>query len=148
MSTPEKDPTPWHENWAEAFGGGFYDNLDGAEEKKALLVETDAQGRTKVVGVATGAEAEELIASAHARGLEVRQDASQVEELSEAGSGSESALASATDVPPEIYDLMSTVIEFAKELTQEWVARDGHQPIPRPSATTEIEFSHDDLPGF
>ena len=109
MSTPEKDPTPWHENWAEAFGGGFYDNLDGAEEKKALLVETDAKGRTKVVGVATGAEAEELIASAQARGMEVRQDASQVEELSEAGS----APASATDVPPEIYDLMSTVIEFA-----------------------------------
>lgn len=142
MSTPESPKEPWHENWAEAFEGGFYDNLDGAEEKKALLVETDAQGRTKVVGVATGVEAEQLIASAQASGMEVRRDAAQVEELSDPGS---TAPSSATDVPPEIYDLMSTVIEFAKELTQEWVARDGHQPVPRPAVATELEFSHEDL---
>ena len=144
MSTPKPSGEPWHENWADAFEGGFYDNLDGAEEKKALLVETDAQGRTKVVGVATGAEAEKLIAEAQASGLEVRQDATRVEQLEET---SASGLESATDVPPEIYDLMATVIHFAQEMTQEWVVRDGAQPVPRPSISGEIEFSHEDVEG-
>ncbi len=144
MSTPKKSGEPWHENWADAFEGGFYDNLDGAEEKKALLVETDAKGRTKVVGVATGAEAEKLIADAAASGLEIRQDAAQVEQLEE---NTTAGLESATDVPPEIYDLMATVIHFAQELTQEWVVRDGAQPVPRPSSSTELEFSHEDVEG-
>lgn len=145
MSTPdpkqEAAKTPWHENWAEAFEGGFYDNLDGTQEKKALLVETDAHGNSRVVGVATGADAQQLIASAEASGMEVLQDAAVVEEFADSGPEPSSA----AEVPPEIYELMSTVIEFAKELTEEWVVRDGHQPIPRPKVNTELEFSHEDL---
>lgn len=130
----------WEDDWANAFEEGFYDNLDGAEEKKALLVETDAQGRTKVVGVAHGAEAERIVAEAQASGLEVRRNAEQVETLLQEQSG-------ATDVPPEIYDLISTLMGFAQELSQEWASR-GSDALPRAGRiSTEIEYSHEDVVG-
>lgn len=141
MSTPSDHKAAWEETWAQSFEEGFYDNVDGAEdpEKKALIVETDARGRSKVVGVATGAEAERLIADAQAGGVEVRQNAAQVESLMQEQSG-------ATDVPPEIYELMSTIIGFAQELGQEWVTR-GQETLPRArmGRDGEIEFSHEDL---
>jgi type III secretion system FlhB-like substrate exporter len=131
----------WEETWANAFEEGFYDNVDGAEDpdKKALLVETDAQGRSRVVGVATGAEAERMIAEAQASGVEVRQNAAQVEDLMLREQST------ATDVPPEIYDLMSTLMSFAQELGQEWSAR-GSETLPRPGRlATEVEYSHEDI---
>lgn len=129
----------WQETWAQSFEEGFYDNLDGAEdeaERKALIVKRDAQGREKVVGVATGAEAERIIAEAQATGVEVRQNAAQVESLlQEQGA--------ATDVPAEIYELMSVVIDFAQELSQEWTAR-ASDSLPRAgTVATEIEYSHE-----
>lgn len=130
----------WEDTWANAFEEGFYDNVDGAEDpdKKALIVETDAQGRTKVVGVAHGAEAERLIAEAEASGVEVRRNASQVEDLLQEQSG-------ATDVPAEIYELMSTVMDFARELSEEWVNR-GSDLLPRAGRVgREVEFSHEDV---
>jgi type III secretion system FlhB-like substrate exporter len=131
----------WQETWAQSFEEGFYDNVDGAEqesEKKALVVKRDAQGRERVVGVATGAEAERIIAEAERSGVEVRQNAAQVESLLEEGHG-------ATDVPAEIYELMSVVIDFAQELSQEWSVR-GSDSLPRPgTVATELEFSHEDL---
>lgn len=138
-------PENWEDNWANAFEEGFYDNLDGAEEegseKKALLVETDAQGRTRVVGVAHGAEAERVIAEAQAGGVEVRQNAAQVEDLllkEQTG---------ATDVPPEIYELMSTIMSFAQDLSDEWSTR-GSETLPRAGRiATELEFSHEDVSG-
>jgi type III secretion system FlhB-like substrate exporter len=137
---PDPAKANWEESWANAFEEGFYDNVDGAEdaEKKALLVETDAQGRSKVVRVAHGAEAERIIAEAQASGVEVRQNAAQVENLlleEQVG---------ATDVPPEVYDLMSTIMEFAQELSQEWSGRSS-ETLPRAGRLTEIEYSHEDI---
>ncbi len=139
MPEPGKGKENWEESWANAFEEGFYDNLDGAEdEKKALIVETDAQGRQRVVGVATGAEAEKMIAEAQASGVEVHQNATQVEQLLEEQSG-------ATDVPPEVYELLSTLIEFAHDLGQEWESR-GNEMLPRAaSVRTEVEYGHDDV---
>ena len=106
-----------------------------------LLVETDAQGRTRVVGVAHGAEAERVIAEAQAGGVEVRQNAAQVEDLllkEQTG---------ATDVPPEIYELMSTIMSFAQDLSDEWSTR-GSETLPRAGRiATELEFSHEDVSG-
>jgi type III secretion system FlhB-like substrate exporter len=140
MPEPGERKSNWEETWAEAFEEGFYDNVDGAEDpdRKALIVETDAQGRTRVVGVAEGAEAERLIAEAEASGLEVHRNASQVEELLQEQSG-------ATDVPAEIYELMSTVMDFARELSEEWVGREA-EILPRAGRVgREIEFSHEDV---
>lgn len=139
MPEPSRDKANWEENWANAFEEGFYDNLDGAEdEKKALIVETDAQGRTKVVGVATGAEAEKIIAEAQASGVEVRQNAAQVEQMLDEQEG-------ATDVPPEVYELLSSLIEFAHDLGQEWSSR-GQETLPRAAALrTEVEYGHDEV---
>lgn len=138
---PDSGKAGWEENWANAFEEGFYDNLDGAEEEKtALLVETDARGRTKVVGVAHGEEAERIIADAQASGLEVRQNAEQLEHLLEEQSG-------ATDVPAEIYNLIETLMGFAQELSQEWNHR-GSDLLPRPGrVATEIEYSHEAVTG-
>lgn len=139
---PDNPKANWEDDWANAFEEGFYDNVDGAEEdseKKALLIETDAQGRTRVVGVAHGAEAERVIADAEASGLEVRQNAAQVQDLLLRDQDT------ATDVPPEIYELMSTVMSFAQDLADEWSSR-GSETLPRAGrVATEIEFSHEDL---
>jgi type III secretion system FlhB-like substrate exporter len=134
------DKANWEDTWANAFEEGFYDNVDGAEdEKKALLLEKDAQGRTRVVGVAHGEEAQRVIAEAQASGVEVHQNAAQVQRLLEEEIGT------STDVPPEIYDLMSTMMGFAQELSLEWSAR-GAEALPRPGRlVTELEFSHEDI---
>ena len=132
-------PKNWQENWQSAFEEGYYDNVDGAEdEKKALIVKTDAKGQTKVVGMATGAEAEKIIAEAQASGVEVRRDAAQVEHLMQEQSG-------ATDVPAEVYELMSTIIGFAQELSQEWVSQRS-ESIGQPfKLATEIEYTLEDV---
>lgn len=134
---PKERPESWEETWANAFEEGFYDNLDGAQDPKtALVLETDAQGRQKVVGVATGADAERLIAEAEASGVEIRRDADQVEHLLQEQSG-------ATDVPAEIYALMSTLLEFATELSQEWAQRD-QECLPRAApGSRDIEYGHE-----
>lgn len=137
---PDGSKKNWEDNWANAFEEGFYDNVDGAEEeKRALIVETDAQGRTRVVGEATGEEAERLIAKAQASGVEVRQNAAQLEQLmQQEQEGGE-------EVPPEIYDLMATIIGFAQELSQEWSSR-GEEALPRAGRVgREIEYSHEDV---
>lgn len=139
MPEPVQGGADWEATWANAFEEGFYDNLDGAEaEKKALIVETDAQGRQKVVGVATGAEAEKMIAEAQASGVQVHQDAGQVEQLLEEQSG-------ATDVPPEVYELLSALIEFAHDLGQEWESRESEM-LPRAARVrAEVEYGHDEV---
>jgi type III secretion system FlhB-like substrate exporter len=146
---PDDRKSNWQESWAQSFEEGFYDNLDGVEDdKKAVLVELDAQGRSKVVGVATGAEAEKVIAEAERKGVQVRRDAAHVESLI----GQEES--GAPDVPNEIYELMSAVIGFAQDLSQEWVSRSSDS-LPRAGALsgeepqggrpTSIEYSHEDV---
>lgn len=141
MSAPKKKQH-WVENWQNSFDDGFYDSDDGAPEefteKKAFAVRTDAQGKTKVVGMATGADAERMISEAKAGGVKVQQNAAQVEQLMSEQSG-------ATGVPTEVYQLMSTVIGFVQELSEEWKSRNvedlGGVPIP----ATEIEFTMKDV---
>lgn len=134
MSKPK-----WHEAWQEAFEEGM-DETEAAQkkEKKAVAVHTDAQGNTRVVKTATGAEAERMIAEARAEGVEVRTNAAEVEGLLVEQSG-------ATDVPAAVYELMSAVIGFAQELDEEWRVQNSEElPAPQ-SASTEFEFTIDDI---
>ena len=76
--------------------------------KKAVILRDN-----QVVGVLEGAQAEEAIAQAEAAGLEVRQDAEEVKKLINPTAGN-------SRVPEELYLLMSTIIEFAQELDEQW----------------------------
>lgn len=140
MSAPDKKN--WIENWESSFEEGFFDSDDGAPEagpeKHALAVRTDAQGKTKVVGMATGSDAERMIAEANASGVKVQQDAAQVERLMHEQSG-------ATGVPTEVYQLMSTVIGFVQELSEEWKSRDVEDLGGSPPLATEIEYTMEDV---
>ncbi len=140
MSAPDKKS--WIENWESSFEEGFYDSDDGrpedGAEKRAFAVRTDAQGNTKVVGMATGADAEAMIAEAKVSGVKVQQDAAQVERLMHEQSG-------ATGVPTEVYQLMSTVIGFVQELSEEWKSRHVEDLGGTPPLATEIEFTMEDV---
>lgn len=93
------------------------------EEKVAIALKTDDQGRTRVVGVGTGAEAEKMVAQAHAHGVEVKQDAEQVEQLTQSEDADDEG------VPEEIYELMSEVINFALELNEQWLSEGAEEEV-------------------
>jgi type III secretion system FlhB-like substrate exporter len=139
MSKPK-----WHEAWQDAFEEGFEDEgepLTHPNEKKAVSVRRNEDGTTTIVKTATGAEAVKMIAEAEASGLSVESNADQVESLMAEQNG-------ATDVPPEVYHLMSVVIEFAQELCQEWESSKNDSLLEDDSApqlATEIEYTMDDL---
>lgn len=128
----------WEESWAQSFEEGFYDNLDGAEEKQALLVEVDAQGNSKVVGVAKGAEAEKLIDEAKQNEIAVYQDAAGVESLLQ-------GVERSTDVPGEVYELISAMIGFAQDLDSEWCAQKLPAAVASLPGSLEVEFGHEDI---
>lgn len=139
MSKPK-----WHEAWQDAFDEGFEEGeaLTHPAERKAIAVRKNADGTTTVVKTASGAEAEQMIARAQAQGMEVESNAEHVESLMAEQNG-------ATDVPPEIYHLMSAVIGFAQELCQEWrssksdsLLEDDESPL---RLAGEIEYTMDDV---
>jgi len=134
MSKPK-----WHEAWQEAFEDGFDEDqaerLTHPMEKKAVAVRRNEDGTTEVLKTASGAEAEKMIAEAQAHGVSVEKDADHVEELMQEQNG-------ATDVPPEIYQIMSMVIDFAQELRVEWRNRNDEDLSSSP---TEIEYTMDDV---
>lgn len=100
MSRPE----PWQE---------VLDSGPGAGGKRAVAVRYNEEGEAEILKVAEGAEAEAMIAQALARGVGVRRDAEQVDEMFRSGQ-------SPSRVPPEVYELMSLVMEFAQELNDAW----------------------------
>jgi type III secretion system FlhB-like substrate exporter len=79
-----------------------------SDPKKAVILRDN-----QVVGVLEGQQAEKAIAEAEAAGIEVRQDAEEVKKLINPSAGN-------SRVPEELYLLMSTIIEFAQELDQQW----------------------------
>jgi type III secretion system FlhB-like substrate exporter len=138
MSKPK-----WHDAWQEAFEDGFDEDaerLTHPAEKKAVAIRRNEDGSTEVVRTASGAEAIKMIAEAEAQGLAIEQNSTQVEELMAEQNG-------ATDVPPEIYALMSSVIDFARELTEEWKCRHDEDLLGQPKlvSATEIEYTMDDV---
>lgn len=92
------------------------DSGPGAGGKRAVKVRYDENGDVEILGIAEGAEAEAMIRAAQADGLEVRQDAEQVDELFRSGQ-------SPSRVPPEVYELMSLMVQFAQELDEAWANR-------------------------
>ena len=76
--------------------------------KRAVVLKDD-----KVVQVLEGEQAKRVLEQAQAAGIEVRQDAEEVKKLINPADGN-------SRVPEEIYLLMSTIIEFAQELDQQW----------------------------
>ena len=140
MSKPK-----WHEAWQESFDEGqeqgkAKESKPKKKVKKAIAVRRKKDGTTEILKTVTGAEAEKMIADAHSKGMKVEQRASQVESLMKEQNG-------ATDVPPEIYQIMSAVIDFAQELNAEWKGRndesllDDDLPLP-----TEMEYTMNDVP--
>lgn len=133
----------WTEAWQEAFDDGFDGDEEqvASSEKKAVAIRRNPDGTTEIVKVAKGAEALKLIAEAEAQGLAVETDTEQVEELMAEQHG-------ATDVPPEVYQLMSAVIDFARELSAEYANRhkdsldDDEEEI---HLATEIEYTMEDV---
>ena len=134
MSKPK-----WHEAWQESFD--VESAAENAQEetkpkqKKAIAIRRKKDGTTEILKTATGAEAEQMIAEAEAKGMSVERNASQVESLMTEQNGS-------TDVPPEIYQLMSAVIDFAQELSAEWRSRNDESLLEEElPLATEIEYS-------
>lgn len=138
MSKPK-----WHEAWQDAFDEGYEEQSEAEGErkqKKAIAIRRNEDGSHEIVKVATGVEAERLIAEAESQGLTVEQDQGRVEQLMAEQTG-------ATDVPPEVYSLMSAVIDFAQELNAEWESRyddllDQDEDL---GAAAEFEYTMDDV---
>ncbi len=97
------------EAWQEVLDSG-----PGAGGKRAVAVRYNDEGEAEILKVAEGAEAEAMIARALARGVGVRRDTEQVDEMFRSGQ-------SPSRVPPEVYELMSLVMEFAQELNEAWL---------------------------
>lgn len=98
-------------DWQEVLDSGA-----GEGGKRAVAVRYKPNGEIEILGVAEGAEAEAMIAQARAGGVDVRQDKAQVDELFRSGQ-------SPSRVPPEVYELMSVVVQFAQELNDGWISR-------------------------
>jgi type III secretion system FlhB-like substrate exporter len=108
----------------------WQDALEGApEEKKAIAYALGPDGRRRVVAAGTGAAAEEIIARAQESGVEVRRNAGQVEELLRA-EGEEHS------IPPEVYEIMAAVINFAQELNEQFLQRrfEADEPVEAEAA--------------
>ncbi len=84
------------------------------DEKKAVAVEHLPDGTTRVVAAATGVEAEKMIAKAQASGVDVQRSPEEVDQLLRSEN-------EGTNVPPEVYELMSVVINFTQELNDQWL---------------------------
>lgn len=102
MSRPE---------WEEVLDSGA-----GAGGKRAVAVRYKPDGEIEVLGVAEGPEAEAMISQARAEGVEVRQNKEEVDELFLSGQPS-------SRVPPEVYELLSIVVEFAQEVNDAWATQ-------------------------
>lgn len=136
MSKPK-----WQDAWQDAFDEGFEEGSEGeGGPKKAIAIRQNDDGTHEIVKVATGVEAERLIAEAQSHGLTVEQDFDRVEQLMSEQTG-------ATDVPPEVYQLMTAVIEFAQELNTEWESRydDILSEDDDLGAASEVEYTMDDV---
>ncbi len=97
----------------------------GERERKAVAYEIGPDGKRRVKAIGTGAAADEIIARAQESGVEVRRNAEQVEELLRQEGEDHS-------IPPEIYELMATVINFAQELNEQWLQREFERPAEAP----------------
>jgi type III secretion system FlhB-like substrate exporter len=89
------------------------DSGGGPGGKRAVSVRYGPDGEMEIVGIAEGAEAEAMIARARSHGVEVREDAEQVNDLFRSGQAS-------SRVPPEVYELMSLMVQFAEEVNEAW----------------------------
>lgn len=91
--------------------------------KWAVAMRMGADGRPKVVAAGQGAVADEIVAKAQASGVEVRKDAEMVQQLlrDETDPG--------TRIDSEIYELMTTIVNFAQELNDAWVQQHGFEEV-------------------
>jgi type III secretion system FlhB-like substrate exporter len=96
------------EDWEQVLDSG-----SGAGGKRAVALREGPDGEMEIVGIAEGPEAERMIAQALARGVGVKQDKEQVDELFRSGQAP-------SRVPPEVYELMSVIVQFAQELNDQW----------------------------
>lgn len=97
-------------DWEEVLDSGA-----GAGGKRAVAVRYGPDGEVEILGIAEGADAEAMIARAQEGGVDVRQDKEQVDDLFRSGQ-------SPSRVPPEVYELMSVIVQFAQEINDAWVA--------------------------
>ncbi|MBS2035432.1 hypothetical protein JST97_10610 [bacterium] len=89
------------------------DSGSGQGGKRAVSVRYGPDGEVEILGIAEGPEAEAMIAKAQADGVDVRQDKDEVDDLFRSQQPS-------SRVPPEVYELMSMMVQFAQELDEAW----------------------------
>lgn len=104
----------------------WHDAMEPPKKKKAVALKVGKDGIARVVKTAEGAAAEKLIAKAAAAGAEVQQNPEKVEQLlQQKAEQVEQALQKAhpenNGMPPEIYELMVTIMNFAQELNEQWM---------------------------
>lgn len=87
---------------------------EGDEPRMAVAYQRDSEGRLRVVAAGQGSAAEQIIEQAEQAGVPIGRDPERVRRLLQAeGEGSR--------IPPEVYELMSTVVTFAQELNETWI---------------------------
>ena len=95
---------------ASTIKGGQTEAVTG--EERAVAVRETADGELEVVKVARGLEAQKMIKLAQKQGISVQSDAEKAAELAASHPGS--------DLPDELYLVMSTVLGFCQELDSEY----------------------------
>ncbi len=107
------------------------------ELKRAAAISVSEDGEVKVIASAVGQKAEEMISKASEAGIPVRKDAEEIKKLLE-------EQGDRSNVPPEIYELMAAVIDFAQELNEARAAPwEYDEEIPE-EPEGEEEYSEDD----
>lgn len=108
------------------------------ELKRAAAISVSEDGEVKVIASAVGHKAEEMISKASEAGIPVRKDAEEIKKLLE-------EQGDRSNVPPEIYELMAAVIDFAQELNEARAAPwEYDEEIPEESEGEAEEYSEED----
>ncbi len=108
------------------------------ELKRAAAISVSEDGEVKVIASAVGQKAEEMISKASEAGIPVRKDAEEIKKLLE-------EQGDRSNVPPEIYELMAAVIDFAQELNEARAAPwEYDEEIPEEPEGEEEEYSEDE----
>lgn len=91
------------------------------QRKLAIAYKKDDEGRTRIVSVGEGRQAEKMVAQAEESGVEVERSERHVEET--LAPVTEMAQDGRQAVPQEVYDLMALFVNFTQDLRSEWDKR-------------------------
>ncbi|MBI3926728.1 MAG: EscU/YscU/HrcU family type III secretion system export apparatus switch protein [Armatimonadetes bacterium] len=96
--------------WADIIEG----QKDPSTPRMAVAYQRGPDGKTRVTAAGQGSAAEEIVRKAEEAGLPIGRDPERLRRLLQA-EGEDSR------IPPEIYELMSIIINFSQELNETWI---------------------------